>query len=78
MWSPLKSALRNLFRKGHVESDLEEEIQSYVDAVTEEKIAGGLDPAEARRRALAESGGMMSPPWRAVSRGRSPSGGSSC
>ena len=35
MWSPLKSALRNLFRKGHVESDLDEEIQSFVDAVTE-------------------------------------------
>jgi predicted permease len=58
MWSPLTSALRNLFRKGHVESDLDEEIQSFVDAVTEEKIAAGLTPAEARRRALAESGGM--------------------
>jgi len=58
MWPPLKSALRNLLRKEHVESELDEEIQSYVDAVTEEKIAAGLTRAEARRRALAESGGI--------------------
>ncbi|MGB6744526.1 MAG: ABC transporter permease [Terracidiphilus sp.] len=58
MWLPLKPAIRNLFRKQHVESDLDEEIQSYVDAVTEEKIATGLTRAEARRSALAESGGI--------------------
>ncbi len=58
MWSPLKSAFRNLFWKEHVESNLDEEIQSYVDAVTEEKIAAGLTRAEACRRALAESGGI--------------------
>ena len=58
MWSALKSALRNLLRKQHVESDLDEEIQSYVDAVTEEKIATGLTSVEARRHALAESGGF--------------------
>src|SRR5580698_7656555 len=58
MWSALRSALRNLLRKQHVESDLDEEIQGYVDAVTEEKIATGLTSVEARRHALAESGGF--------------------
>jgi putative ABC transport system permease protein len=58
MWSHIKSALRNLLHKQRVESELDTEIRSYVDAVTDEKIAGGLTPEEARRRALAESGGM--------------------
>jgi len=58
MWSKVRFALRNLLRRQQVESDLEAEISSYVDAVTDEKIAGGLSRDEARRRALAESGGM--------------------
>jgi len=41
-----------------VESELESEIRSYVDAVTDEKIASGVSPIEARRQALAESGGV--------------------
>jgi len=58
MWSQVRSALRNLLRKQQIESDLDAEIRGYVDAVTDEKIAGGLSLDEARRRALAESGGM--------------------
>jgi predicted permease len=58
MWSHIKSALHNLLHKQQVESELDDEIRSYVDTVTDEKIAAGLSPAEARRRALAESGGM--------------------
>ena len=58
MWSRFRFSLRNLLRKQKVESDLDAEICSYVDAVTDEKIAGGLSHDEARRRALAESGGM--------------------
>jgi predicted permease len=58
MWSQVRSALRNLLRKQQIESDLDAEIRGYVDAVTDEKIAGGLSHDEARRRALAESGGM--------------------
>ena len=57
MWSRLKFALRNLVRKEQVESDLDDEIRSYVDAVTTEKIAAGIAPVEARRLALAECGG---------------------
>jgi predicted permease len=58
MWSTLKSALRSLLRKQHVEIDLDVEIQNYVDAVPGEKIAAALTPAEACRQALAESDGM--------------------
>jgi len=57
MWSHIKSALRNLLHKQQVESELDDEIASYVAAVTDEKIAAGLAPEEARRRALAECGG---------------------
>ena len=58
MWSRIRFALRNLLRKQQIESDLGAEIGSYVDAVTDEKIAGGLSHHEARRRALAEIGGV--------------------
>jgi len=57
MWSHIQSALRNLLRTQQVESELDDEIASYVDAVTEEKIAMGFAPGEARRRALDECGG---------------------
>src|SRR3984957_20076623 len=58
MGSRVRTALRNWLHKQQVESDLDVEIRSYVDVVTDEKIASGLSPDEARRRALAESGGM--------------------
>ncbi len=57
MWSHIKAAFRNLLHKRQVESELDDEIASYVAAVTDEKIAAGLTPQEARRRALAECGG---------------------
>jgi predicted permease len=58
MWSRVRSALRNLLHKQQIESDLDAEISSYVDAATDEKIASGLPHDEARRSALVESGGM--------------------
>jgi predicted permease len=57
MWSHIKSVLRNLLNTQQVESELDDEIASYVAAVTDEKIAAGLPPEEARRRALADCGG---------------------
>jgi hypothetical protein len=57
MWSHIKAVFRNLLHTQQVESELDDEIASYVDAVTEEKIAAGFAPEEARRRALAECGG---------------------
>ena len=57
-WSRTKSALRNLFRKPKIESNLNQEIHAYVDMVTDEKIAAGMSASEARRSALAEIGGI--------------------
>jgi predicted permease len=57
MWSHIKAAFRNLLHTQQAESELDNEIASYVAAVTDEKIAAGLAPEEARRRALAECGG---------------------
>ena len=53
-----RSALRNLLRRPQIESQLDEELRAYVDIVTDEKIAKGIPPEEARRQALAECGGM--------------------
>jgi len=54
----LLSALRTIRRPSRAESELDSEIRAYVDAVTDEKIAAGISPSEARRLALAESGGL--------------------
>ena len=58
MMSRLKSALRTLLHKQRVELELDEEVRGYVDAVADEKIENGIHPTEARRQALAESGGL--------------------
>ncbi len=55
--SRLRSGLRNLLRKQHVEEELDAEVRAYVDLLTDEKIASGADPEEARRAARAECGG---------------------
>jgi len=54
----IRAALRNLFRRSRVEERLDAEVRSYADLLTDEHIARGLSPAEARRVALAESGGL--------------------
>jgi putative ABC transport system permease protein len=54
----LTSLCRNLFHKDRVDQDFSEEIESYLDMLTETKIKQGLTPAEARRNALVELGGV--------------------
>ena len=54
----LNSLWRNLFHKDRVEQEFTEEIQSYLDMLTETKIRQGLSPREARRSALMELGGV--------------------
>jgi putative ABC transport system permease protein len=49
---------RNLFRRNRVETQLDEELQAYVALLADEKEAGGLPAAEARRTALIETGGV--------------------
>ncbi|MBV8630991.1 MAG: ABC transporter permease [Silvibacterium sp.] len=56
--SRLRSALRNIFRKPHVESQLDDELRAYADLVTDEKLAAGIPASEARRAALAEIRGI--------------------
>ena len=58
LWSRIRSALRNLFRKHQVESRLDDEVRAYVDMVTDERTAAGMPRSEARRTALAEFGGI--------------------
>ena len=52
------SFFRNLLRKQTVEQALDDELQSSVELLTEEKIKEGLSPSEARRQALIELGGV--------------------
>jgi putative ABC transport system permease protein len=54
----LNSLWRNLFHKDRVDQEFTEEIQAYLDMVTEENIRQGLTPQEARRNALVEVGGV--------------------
>jgi putative ABC transport system permease protein len=56
--SRIRSGLRNLLKKPHAEAQLDDEVRAYVDMVTDEKIAAGVSPAEARRSTLAELGGV--------------------
>src|SRR5580704_2620387 len=56
--SRINSIARNLFRKKRVESELNDEVRAYVEMMTDEKIAEGVSPSEARRRVLAEVGGI--------------------
>ena len=58
LWSRLKSLARNLLQKSAAESELDEELRCYAETITEEKIAAGMSPAEARRTTLADLGGI--------------------
>ncbi len=58
-WSyviPLR--LRSLFRRQRVETELDEELRDHLERRTEEGIASGLSPSQARRLALLELGGV--------------------
>ena len=50
--------LRNLFRRQRVDLELDEELRAYVEALAEEKRASGMEPGEALRQALIETGGV--------------------
>jgi hypothetical protein len=52
------SFFRNLFARKDVERELDEELQSYIELLTAEKIKGGMKPDEARRAARLEAGGV--------------------
>ncbi len=58
LWSRLKFLSRNLLRRQQLESQLDEELQSYAEMIADEKIASGLPISEARRTTLADIGGI--------------------
>src|SRR5436190_14268870 len=49
---------RSLFRKGRVEQELAEELRFHLGKLTEEYVAKGMTPEEARYAALRELGGV--------------------
>ena len=56
--SRLTSLWRNLLQKGRVEQELTDEVEAYLEMLIETKLKEGLPPAEARRAALTEIGGV--------------------
>lgn len=58
LWFRSKSALRNLFRKPRIESQLDDEMRACVEMMIDERIAAGMPESEARRTAMAEFGGI--------------------
>src|SRR5262245_6852940 len=54
----LSSFWRNLFRKTRADRELKEEVDAYLEMLIETKIEQGVNPAEARRQALIEMGGV--------------------
>jgi hypothetical protein len=58
MISRLRALWRNLRYRDQVERDLDEEMRATLDLLIDEKIAAGVGPREARRRAMIELGGI--------------------
>ena len=58
MLRPLSERLRALLSRRRVEAEMEEELRFHLDQETEKNILAGLDPREARRRALVAFGGV--------------------
>jgi predicted permease len=56
--SRLTSLSHNLFTRPRIERDLDDELRAYLDQLTAEKCGAGMGPAEARRAARIEFGGL--------------------
>jgi predicted permease len=54
----VNSLVRNLFRKPRIEKDLDDEIGSHLELLTDQKIEEGMNPRDARRAACIELGGV--------------------
>jgi hypothetical protein len=52
------STFRSLFRKEELDRDLDEELASYLELLTAQKVEAGMSPDEARRAARLELGGV--------------------
>jgi putative ABC transport system permease protein len=54
----LRSLLRNVFFSRRVEKDLDREVRSHLELLTDENIRAGMPPQEAQRAARVELGGI--------------------
>ena len=57
MISRLRGLWNNVFRRNHLDRDLDEELRAYAELVSAEKIRAGLSPEEAYRDTRREMGG---------------------
>jgi hypothetical protein len=57
-WYTAPLRIRSIFRRGRVESELDEELRFHLDHKVEQGIARGLSPEQARREALRSMGGL--------------------
>src|SRR5205814_4316648 len=53
-----RSRLRSLFRWGQADQELDDELRDHLERATEEFVAKGMAPKEARRRARLDLGGI--------------------
>lgn len=58
VWSRIAGTFRSLLRRHEAERQLDDEVQSYVEMLADERIAAGMSAAEARRSVGAETGGI--------------------
>ena len=54
----LRLRLRSLLQRGAVEQELDEELRFHLERLTEENLAAGMSPADARNAAMREMGGL--------------------
>jgi predicted permease len=54
----IQRLFHNLFRRDQLESVLDEELNGYIDEMAARKMSAGMAPAEARRQARMEAGGV--------------------
>src|ERR1041385_1894799 len=58
MMKALTRRIRALLRREEIECELDEELRFHIEKELERNVARGMSPAEARRAALVEFGGM--------------------
>jgi putative ABC transport system permease protein len=56
----LTSLFRNRLKRDELERELDEELESYLELATDDKVREGVEPDRARRQALMEIGGKES------------------
>ncbi len=58
LFTKARNFLRNMFSSRSVDADLEQEVHSHLEMLTEENLRDGMSPGEAQRAARIELGGI--------------------